>query len=164
MYSIIKMSRLSYGHAGLRFDAEMANRIAMLRDRRLQEVFDKILLRCLKEIQECCVKQKSTIFEIPRFLTADLQPYEQDEVMEYLTVALRDDRGFRVVKVDEARLYIRWAPLESEEAVSTPKKPKPKRPPTPKQPRAHRSADSRMTLPSRADLADIDALIAKLQS
>jgi len=162
----------AYGHVGLNFNADTALKIGELRDRRYKDTYDKILLRCLKQIQVgrphtpfgngthhwaqgCCSEQKSIIFEVPPMLSADLQPYDTAEVLEYLVVALRDDRKFRVVKVDERRLYIRWAPLPE------------KRPPTPKHPRTAVARDriaAKAELPTHDDLREIDRLIAELDT
>lgn len=100
----------TYGHVGLRFDAEKARNVGLLRDQRYRETYDKILLRCLKQIQQECASRKSTIYVVPERLAAHLQPYQVDEVMRYLIVAMGVDRGFTVVKVNENSLYIRWTP------------------------------------------------------
>jgi hypothetical protein len=107
-----------YGHVGLRFDAKSAQLCQTLRDRRCQDLFDKILLRCVKQIQDDVqLNHKSTIFVIPDSLHGDFTPFQVKDVMEYLLVALREDRQFTVVQVNANTIYIRWsapAPLKKE--------------------------------------------------
>lgn len=93
---------------GLDFDADMAATVGMMRDRKMQDVFDKILHRCLIQIQRVCETQISTVYIVPEALSTEFQPYNLDDVVAYLIVALRDDRGFRVEQVNRNTLYIRW--------------------------------------------------------
>jgi len=112
-----------YGHVGVRFDARSAQLVQVsslahspssteedakiltrepqqMRDRRFKDTFDKILLRCVKQIQDDVqMQRKSSVFVVPDSLHGDLTPYNVRDVMEYLLVALREDRGYTVVQV-----------------------------------------------------------------
>lgn len=132
-------------NTALSFNAAKALQIAELRDRRFKEVYDKILLRCLKQVHECCESQRSTLFRIPENLGADIQHYRVEDVINYLVVALRDDRGFIVYKVNENTLYVRWSG-----AVTTPVETK-------------KTTTRQPSLPSREDSAEIDRLISQLK-
>lgn len=111
-------SRMSYGHIGLRFDAKTAQFISYQRDKRFRDVYDKILLRCLKQIQQDCVSYKSMIFQVPSTLATELLPYEVDEVMRYLVVALGEDRHFTVMRLNDDTLYVRWEPPDPKGGVA----------------------------------------------
>lgn len=100
----------AYGHVGARFDAKMARYIGHQRDKRYRDVYDRILLMCLKQVQDECLTKKSTIFTIPAQMSTELLPYSVEEVAQYLLVALGEDRRFTVVRVDDEKLYIRWTP------------------------------------------------------
>lgn len=98
-----------YGHRGLSFSADKAVLIGELRDRRYKDVYQKILNRCLKQVQSCCTTMRSTMFVVPDRLCGDMQPYNMNDVMGYLMVALRDDRHYKVMRVNHNTLYISWS-------------------------------------------------------
>jgi hypothetical protein len=110
----------AYGHVGARFDAKMARYIGYQRDKRFRDVYERILLRCLKQVQEECMTRKSTIFTIPEQMSSELLPYSVDEVAQYLLVALGEDRRFTVVRMGEEKLYIRWTPPSAAAAEKRP--------------------------------------------
>jgi hypothetical protein len=111
-----------YGHVGVRFDARSAQLVQSLRDRRFRDVFDKMLLRCTKQIQnDVQMSKDSSVFVVPEFLHGDLTPYNVADIISYLTVALRDDRGYTVIQINANTLYIRWSrPLPASEPAPPP--------------------------------------------
>lgn len=119
-----------YGHVGTRFDARLAQLVGAQRARRYKETFDKILLRCTKQIQDAVDRSRaSTIFVIPDTLYCDVTPYEISDVMRYLLTALRTDRGYTALQVNANSIYIRWSrpmppmpetpPIEFEDYTTT---------------------------------------------
>lgn len=101
--------------ASLRYDAREAVRQVAQRERRVKDTYDRILHRCLKQVSETAnACKRSTMFRLPQTCGADCTPLNAKLLMDYLIVALRDDRGFIVVPWDAHRLYVRW---ESNEDV-----------------------------------------------
>lgn len=111
----------SFGGAkkNLRYSAMDAVRTAETRELRRKEVYDKILLRCLAQIDskanEMSEDNKSLIFTVPEHVSSVLMNYDPATALEYLFVALRDDRGFTVRRVDARRLYVRWETIEDKQ-------------------------------------------------
>jgi hypothetical protein len=108
---VVKRDRLvTYGHVGMRFDARDAQLVTDMRARRFQDTFDKLLLRCTKQIQDSVhAGRASCIFVIPDTLYGDITEYAVRDVMAYMLIALRVDRGYTVVQVNYNTMYIRWS-------------------------------------------------------
>jgi len=97
--------------AGLSFNAQHAIAIRTASDMRFMRVFNQILVRCLTAILQAAPRQNSIVFRVPTSLAADVTPYNVEDAVRYLLVALRDDRGFVVMwdgNVSNPVLYIRW--------------------------------------------------------
>ena len=150
--------------AGLGFDASMARNIGDMRDRRFTDTYDKILMRCLKQIEVECVTKKSTIFVVPSRLCTELLAYRAEDVVEYLVIALGKDRDYTVIKVCGDTIYIRWTPPQPPGVQNTPSSiiQRPERPERPKlQERPERPDDVSMAAPMRTILRKKTANVGK---
>jgi hypothetical protein len=82
-----------------------------------RDVYDSILLSCLRKIRTASTDDqacKSLIFTVPQFVPGHIMTYDIEGAVEYLFVALRDDKEFHVRKMDDpAKLYIRWETVEA---------------------------------------------------
>lgn len=103
----------------LDYDAALAMSDAYERELSREQLYEGILLRCHRVIYGATTKsppQYSAVFTVPKAVSTEIMPYDDDVATDYLVAALRD-RGFRVWRLtsDEKhrrgephRLYIRW--------------------------------------------------------
>jgi hypothetical protein len=161
--------------------AEKAQEISSLREMRHQEAYDKVLRRCLEHITETCPYKPATVYVVPKQLSLEVIPYFLDNLVNYLIVALRRDYNYQVIRVTRHALYIRWLPLDMErrsverqiaqEAAQDFGEPPrllkktaaaPLMSTTFSRPATTRKSGKTMTIDLAAEMAEIDAAMAKL--
>ncbi len=111
-----KFKSSSIGHVSLSYSANNAVVDGQIRERQKKEVYDAILLMCLRQIRSAATTScKSVVFNVPRKMTGHVMTYDIKTAVEYLIVALREDKGFYVRKTSSTQLYIRWETEEQKE-------------------------------------------------
>lgn len=101
------------GHVSLDYNAEEAVLDTMKQSSSREPVYKDILMQCLRQIKGVAeAGHISTTFTVPSYVTGTVITYKIADAIDYLEVALCEDRKFEVRRIGDTMLYIRW---ESEE-------------------------------------------------
>jgi hypothetical protein len=95
------------GDDKINFSINEIHRNQKEREKRRLQIYDKILIRCLKKIKESSLKEVIyCFFEMPEYLPG-LPLYNMTECLMYILNILKD-RGFNARYVDPFLIYISW--------------------------------------------------------